>query len=82
MGTQFEERKKELQAAGKWNKATQLLKVSFGNTHEDVAKPRRDGGYLMSHRWCMFIQINNSPEQTKKYIRSVRYHLHPTYKIN
>ena len=82
MGAQFEERKQELEAEGEWNKATSLLKISFGNTHEDVRNPRKDGGHTMSHRWCMFLSVNESPVTTRKYIKSVTYHLHPTYRVN
>lgn len=30
----------------------------------------------------MFLSLNNSPEETKKYIKQVTYHLHPTFKPN
>ena len=83
MGSEFEERKKELCAAGEWKKGTpSLLKISYGNTHEDVRNPKKSGGYTMSHRWCMFFSINESPVLTSKYIKSIRYHLHPTYKVS
>lgn len=84
MGTQFEERKAALQAEGEWLGNMKLVKFAFGNTHEDVVnpKPSRTGGsgQKNSHRWCMFMSLNNSPEETNKFIKSVTYNLHPTFK--
>ena len=30
----------------------------------------------------MFVSLNNNPEETQKYIKSVTYHLHPTFRVN
>lgn len=30
----------------------------------------------------MFVSLNSSPEETARYIKSVTYHLHPTFKPN
>lgn len=85
MGSQFEERKAELEAAGEWLGNVRLVKFSFGNTHEEVKnpKPAKSGGpnTKNSHRWCMFVSLQN-PEETARYIKSVTYHLHPTFKPN
>ena len=63
-----------------------LIKFAFGNTHEEVKNPKaaKSGqpGTKNSHRWCMFVSLNGNPEETAKYIKSVTYHLHPTFKPN
>lgn len=30
----------------------------------------------------MFVSLNNNPDETQKYIKSVTYHLHPTFRQN
>jgi len=83
MGERFEERKAELEAAGEWLANKRLVKFSFGNTHEEVKdpKPSRTNAQLKnSHRWCMFMSMSNDVEQTSKFVKSVTYHLHPTFK--
>ena len=30
----------------------------------------------------MFVSLNGNPEETQRYIKSVTYHLHPTFKPN
>ena len=30
----------------------------------------------------MFVSLNGNPEETQKYIKSVTYHLHPTFRPN
>ena len=82
MGTEYEERKAELEAAGEWLGNMRLVKFAFGNTHEDVVNPkasRSNPNTKNTHRWCMFVSLN-SPEETTRYIKSVTYHLHPTFK--
>ena len=63
-----------------------LVKFAFGNTHEEVKKPQpaKSGaaGTQNTHRWCMFVSLNGNPEETQKYIKSVTYHLHPTFRPN
>ena len=83
MGLQFEERKAELERAGEWIGLKQLVKFCYGNTHEEVENPKPSNSNPKTkntHRWCMFMSINGSPEETAKYIKSVTYHLHPTFK--
>ena len=83
MGSEFEERKAELQAAGEWLGAMKLIKFAFGNTHEMVENPkpsRSNPENKNIHRWCMFMCLNGSPEETQRYIKSVTYYLHPTFK--
>ena len=61
-----------------------LLKFSFGNTHEEVKNPKPTNGKpgtTNSHRWCMFMSLN-TPEETARYIKSVTYHLHPSFAKN
>ena len=40
MGDQYEERKAELEAAGEWIGNARMIKLSFGNTHEEVKNPK------------------------------------------
>ncbi len=85
MGHLFEERKAELEGAGEWLGNKQLCRFAYGNTHEDVENPkasRTGGDRKNAHRWCMFMSLNNDPEATSKYIKSVTYHLHPTFRPN
>ena len=56
----------------------QLIKFAYGNTHEEVKQPEKEN--TNTHRWCMFVSLNGSPEETNKYIKSVTYHLHPTFR--
>ena len=84
MGKEFEERKEELEAQGKWT-IKKLLRFAFGNTHEDVKDPKAvngDKNLKNSHRWAMFVAFNDNKDLTAKYIKSVTYHLHPTFRIN
>ena len=85
MGAQFEERKAELESAGEWLGNMRLVKFAFGNTHEEVKNPKQSQSNSQTtnnHRWCMFVSLNNNPDETQKYIKSVTYHLHPTFKVN
>lgn len=81
MGQQFEERKSELIAAGEWLRNKYIVKFMYGNTYELVQNPRmnRSGTKSMAHRWGTFVTINGDPALTSRYIKSVTYHLHPTY---
>ena len=75
MGAEFEERKAEVIAAGEGMGNKRLIKFSFGNTHEDVKNPKGKN----SHRWCMFASLAQGADETGKFIKSVTYHLHPTF---
>ena len=37
-------------------------------------------GVFNKHRWVMFVCLNNDKDATQKIIKSVTYHLHPTFK--
>mmetsp|Transcript_17667 Transcript_17667/g.51421 ORF Transcript_17667/g.51421 Transcript_17667/m.51421 type:complete len:177 (-) Transcript_17667:30-560(-) len=82
-GRRYEERKAELERAGEWIAGNKrLVRFSYGNTHEKVENPkpsRSKKGARNGHQWCMFISLNNDPEETARYIKSVTYHLHPTF---
>ena len=83
MGHLFEERKAELEQAGEWLGNKKLLRFAYGNTHEEVKNPkpsRSNSQHKNTHRWAMFVTLNDSPEETSKYIKKVVYHLHPTFK--
>jgi len=86
MGKEYEERKAELEAANEWVGNKRLMRFAYGNTHEEVKNPKPASnskeGVKNTHRWCMFMSLNQSPEETQKYIKSVTYHLHPTFRPN
>ena len=86
MGEQFEERKAELEKEGNWN-LKRLLRFAFGNTHEELKKEnaqaaRSDPSKQNIHRWAMFVAFNDNKDETARYIKSVTYHLHPTFRPN
>ena len=71
MGTEFEERKAELEAAGEWLGNVRLVKFAFGNTYEEVKNPKPSKskpGTNNTNRWCMFVSLNGCPEETSRYI--------------
>ena len=82
-GKEFQKRKAQLQRASEWVGAVQLMKFTYGNTHKtikDWKNPRRpDDPPKVMHDWKMYISINGKAVETKKYISSVTYKLHPTY---
>ena len=83
MGSEYEERKAELEKAGEWVDNKRLLRFAYGNTHEPVANPkqsRSNSKAKNTHRWAMFMAFNDNKEETSKFIKSVTYHLHPTFK--
>ena len=72
-----------MEEAGDWVGDKKMIKFAFGNTHSDVVNPknsRSKTGTKNSHRWTMFVVLNGDNAQTAKYIKSVTYHLHPTFK--
>ena len=82
----FEERKQELIKDGKWMGNKRQYRLAFGNTHELVEDPKPSISKPKTkniHRWAMFITLNNeSVDETSKFIKSVTYHLHPTFTPN
>jgi transcription initiation factor IIF auxiliary subunit len=72
-------RKEELILAGEWVKDLSTVLFSIGNTHENVANPKRahsNKDELNSHRWTMYVSMaNGKAEESSKYIKSVTYHL-------
>jgi transcription initiation factor IIF auxiliary subunit len=85
LGEEFETRKAELMSLGEWAANRKWIKFIFGNTHEMVENPKPSNSNSKlknSHRWAMFLSLNDNPEMTSKYIESVTYHLHPTFKVN
>ena len=67
-------------AAGQWHGGKHKLKFTFGNTHEEVPHPRKPGE--TSNRWVMSMLLHENVAQTANLIKSVTYHLHPTYPVN
>ena len=86
MGPAFEERKAELQEAGEWLGNKRLIRFSFGNTHEEVeptdAQREKAPRITVWHRWAMFLTLSDGAIPIERYIKSVTYHLHPTYKVS
>ena len=41
-----------------------------------------DKSKKLMHRWCMYLSLANDVNETSKFIKSVTYLLHPTYKVN
>ena len=68
-------------AAGEWLRNKYIIKFMYGNKYELVENPRknRSGTKVMAHRWGTFVSINGDSALTTRYIRSITYHLHPTY---
>ena len=61
------------------------MRFAFGNTHEeikekDAKQSRTNKNAKNTHRWAMFLCFNDNKDLTAKYIKSVTYHLHPTFK--
>ena len=75
----FEMAKEELKQAGQWRGEKKAIRFAFGNTHSIVDKT---GKTKNNHRWTMFVALNGDNAQTAKYVKSVTYHLHPTFKVN
>jgi transcription initiation factor IIF auxiliary subunit len=85
-GEDFAERKAELEAEGLWaGENNQIMKLVIGNNYEKVTNPKTrsaDGKHICSHRWAIFLSIDNDASLTKRFIKEVKYVLHPTYKVN
>ena len=83
IGEEFEKQKNELIKTGKWRGDKRPIRFAFGNTHSDVKNPKSSISKPKEkncHRWVMFVCLNNDKEATQKIIKSVTYHLHPTFK--
>ena len=83
----FAERKAELIAEGTWHEMLKrMFSIHYGNTHEDVQNPkaaRSNPNEKNKHRWTMFVSSADGDHAlTEQYIKSVTYHLHPSFKPN
>lgn len=61
------------------------IKFVFGNLHELVKNPKpsqSNSKTVNSHRWVMFVSLAADKEKTVKFVKSVTYHLHPTFNPN
>jgi transcription initiation factor IIF auxiliary subunit len=59
------------------------IMFEFGNLHSLEKNPKpanSDASKVNMHRWMMFISLGADKEATGKFIESVTYHLHPTFK--
>ena len=79
----FEERKGELMKAGLWRGNKVAVKFVFGNLHSLVKDPKpanSNSKMINKHRWVMYVASAGDKEKTGKFIESVKYHFHPTFK--
>ena len=79
----FEERKDQLSLAGLWISDRKLIKFQYGNLHSREKAPkvsRSDPTKKNMHRWMMYVSFTADKELTDKFVESVTYHLHPTFK--
>lgn len=79
----FEERKEQLVKAGLWRGNKVSLKFLFGNLHSLEKNPKpsvSDPSKQNVHRWMMYVSLAVDKEQTGKFIESVKYFLHPTFR--
>lgn len=81
MGPTYEETKNDLIKEGKYF-ARQFVRFTYGNTWEVVDFPQAKDGSGKINRWTMELSINDGQENVGKYIESVTYILHPTYRNN
>jgi predicted house-cleaning noncanonical NTP pyrophosphatase (MazG superfamily) len=84
--TKYDEKKAELIKEGEWfGEGSKIVKLRIGNQYESIKNPKmwdKTGNYPLEHRWAMFISLDNDNRLTRKFIKSVTYKLHPTYKIS
>ena len=83
----FEKRKQELIQMNLWRGSKTPVRFVFGNTHDLISDPREPRRQVKNvHRWSMFLTLldpsSSDPTHasTAKYIKSVTYHLHPTFR--
>lgn len=83
-GAEFAERKAELEAEGLWaGENNKIMKLTIGNNYEKVRNPTvKSGGNVCNHRWAIYLTIDNDAAVTSRFIKEVRYKLHPTYKVS
>jgi len=70
-------------AEGVWTGDKMTVKFAYGNTHSMVENPKKarsNKSEVNKHRWVMFVALNTDKDQTAKFVKSVTYHLHPTFK--
>jgi len=80
MGPVYEEQKEHLIREGKFI-TTRMVRFTYGNTWEDVPHPRFPDT-KRSNKWSMQLSINDGSECIGRFVESVVYELHPTYKVN
>ena len=57
-----------------------MVRFTYGNTWSEVKKPGVKSGHKLTNSWSMQLSINDGRENVGKYIQSVMYELHPTYR--
>ena len=65
------------------NSSAAKMKLVFGNVSDLVDRSEASetvDDCICHQKWTMLLSINNDEELTSKYVKSVRYHLHPGYK--
>jgi hypothetical protein len=82
----YEARKDALadQAYKNVNEGKSFAKLVIGNLYDSIEDPRlyadNKVDSKLAKRWCMFLTLDDDKEKTEKFIESVRYFLHPSYK--
>ena len=79
---EFDERKKELIQFGLWSSNRIIVQFQYGNDWEEITRPKvgRQGEEL-DNRWTMYLKTPKDPGMVNKIVESIRFKLHPTYKI-
>ncbi|EDX04251.1 uncharacterized protein LOC6731518 [Drosophila simulans] len=80
---QAHERQVELNASRLNNK--NKFNFVVGNTSKYIGEDCREnatGGNALTYKWLVYVQGKDLPEPLEKYIKKVRFHLHPSYRPN
>ena len=86
MGTEFEARKAALRKAGEWYRNKRTIKCLFGNIYEKLtgnqARVVTVNGVRkrLENRWSMFAMLEADNASTDGILKSVTYHLNPTFR--
>ncbi|EDV59370.1 YEATS domain-containing protein 2 [Drosophila erecta] len=80
---QAHEKQLELNASRLNNK--NKFNFVVGNTSKYIGDGSREnatGGQALTYKWLVYVQGKDLPEPLEKYIKKVRFHLHPSYRPN
>ncbi|XP_039479429.1 uncharacterized protein LOC120444012 [Drosophila santomea] len=80
---QAHEKQVELNASRLNNK--NKFNFVVGNTSKYIGDGSREsatGGQALTYKWLVYVQGKDLPEPLERYIKKVRFHLHPSYRPN